>query len=295
MDNKKQNEKDIDFILSNSNQLINQNEDSSFKMIDFNINPFNEKNDNNELEDNNNSSIEDEEFILAEDDLKNTFKIEYNNYLKNREINDVEESNINGINYLKNDLKNENNNKKLTRVPSNPLPLSYMNNMNLNQLFSFYQNPISNSLNGNNYINTINFPNDSFSMNGKSGWICPNCKNFNYESMNIFIFIILVRVQCNRCGRTSTQIIFNSNHSSTNNLHSNNLYFKNQFFGNNFCLNMNLFDNNYSSKKQSENEKKKKKPFIEREGDWICTKCKNLNFSFRNSCNRCNLIKKKNK
>jgi hypothetical protein len=41
MDNKKQNEKDIDFILSNSNQLINQNEDSSFKMIDFNINPFN--------------------------------------------------------------------------------------------------------------------------------------------------------------------------------------------------------------------------------------------------------------
>ena len=295
MDNKKQNEKDIDFILSNSNQLTNQNEDSSFKMIDFNINPFDEKNDNNELEDNNNSSIEDEEFILAEDDLKNTFKIEYNNYLKNREINDVEESNINGINYLKNDLKNENNIKKLTRVPSNPLPLSYMNNMNLNQLFSFYQNPISNSLNGNNYINTINFPNDSFSMNGKSGWICPNCKNFNYESMNIFIFIILVRVQCNRCGRTSGRIIFNSNHSNTNNLHSNNLYFKNQFFGNNFCLNMNLFHNNYSSKKQSENEKKKKKLFIEREGDWICTKCKNLNFSFRNSCNRCNLIKKKNK
>jgi hypothetical protein len=63
MDIKKQNEKDIDFILSNSNQLTNQNEDSSFKMIDFNINPFNEKNDNNELEDNNNSSIEDEKFI----------------------------------------------------------------------------------------------------------------------------------------------------------------------------------------------------------------------------------------
>lgn len=36
---------------------------------------------------------------------------------------------------------------------------------------------------------------------------------------------------------------------------------------------------------------KKKKPFTERVGDWVCIKCKNLNFSFRVVCNRCQLPK----
>ena len=38
--------------------------------------------------------------------------------------------------------------------------------------------------------------------------------------------------------------------------------------------------------------KKKSKPFTEREGDWICKNCKNLNFAFRNECNRCKMPKK---
>ena len=38
--------------------------------------------------------------------------------------------------------------------------------------------------------------------------------------------------------------------------------------------------------------KKKLKPFVERQGDWICKYCKNLNFAFRNECNRCGLQKK---
>lgn len=38
--------------------------------------------------------------------------------------------------------------------------------------------------------------------------------------------------------------------------------------------------------------KKKMKPFSERTGDWICQKCKNLNFAFRHECNRCKFPKK---
>ena len=38
--------------------------------------------------------------------------------------------------------------------------------------------------------------------------------------------------------------------------------------------------------------KKKTRPFTEREGDWICKNCKNLNFAFRNECNRCKIPKK---
>jgi hypothetical protein len=39
--------------------------------------------------------------------------------------------------------------------------------------------------------------------------------------------------------------------------------------------------------------KKNNKPFVEREGDWICNNCKNLNFAFRLFCNRCHLDKEK--
>jgi len=35
----------------------------------------------------------------------------------------------------------------------------------------------------------------------------------------------------------------------------------------------------------------KKSHFVERQGDWICTRCKNLNFSFRIVCNRCKISK----
>ena len=38
-------------------------------------------------------------------------------------------------------------------------------------------------------------------------------------------------------------------------------------------------------------EKKRLKIFVEREGDWICSSCRNLNFAFRKVCNRCSLPK----
>ena len=47
------------------------------------------------------------------------------------------------------------------------------------------------NMNYNNLANNLNFYNNSFSMNGKQGWICNHCKNFNYEG-KIFIFYILL-------------------------------------------------------------------------------------------------------
>lgn len=42
-----------------------------------------------------------------------------------------------------------------------------------------------NRLFNNPYQNQLNFFNNSFTMNGKSGWVCSHCKNFNYESKSI--------------------------------------------------------------------------------------------------------------
>ncbi|MCQ2821315.1 MAG: zinc finger Ran-binding domain-containing protein [archaeon] len=37
--------------------------------------------------------------------------------------------------------------------------------------------------------------------------------------------------------------------------------------------------------------RKPKKVFVEREGDWVCPSCKNLNFAFRKQCNRCTTLR----
>jgi len=63
----------------------------------------------------------------------------------------------------------------------------------------------------------------------------------------------------------------------------------------NINMNMNtkhpLHKSNSTVTPSSNTVKKVKKPFVERPGDWVCIKCKNLNFSFRGVCNRCQLTK----
>ena len=49
------------------------------------------------------------------------------------------------------------------------------------------------------------------------------------------------------------------------------------------------FNENNTRKKKE--KKKKRINFVKREGDWICYKCKNLNFAFRSVCNKCKLPK----
>ena len=54
-------------------------------------------------------------------------------------------------------------------------------------------------------------------------------------------------------------------------------------------INANGFSENKIKKKKE--KKKKRINFVKREGDWICYKCKNLNFAFRSMCNKCKLPK----
>ena len=69
----------------------------------------------------------------------------------------------------------------------------FYNDQNRNNYYKNYNNNMNKNLN--NFSDKLNFFNNSFSMNGKQGWICTSCKNFNYESkysiFNYFIFMIL--------------------------------------------------------------------------------------------------------
>ena len=76
------------------------------------------------------------------------------------------------------------------------------------------------------------------------------------------------------------------------------IYSFNFFLNKNENYNEGLYEKNeISSIKNLDNQsikkkkKKKKKNFEEREGDWNCYFCKNLNFSFRKKCNKCGVIK----
>ena len=48
---------------------------------------------------------------------------------------------------------------------------------------------------------------------------------------------------------------------------------------------------NFQRKKVDDKKKKKKQEFVEREGDWSCYRCKNINFAFRDKCNKCKMTK----
>ena len=83
---------------------------------------------------------------------------------------------------------------------------------------------------------------------------------------------------------TVNQQYSNANYKSNNDLVNNSNHYMNNFNKEN----SNLLS---KSKLDASSELKKKKQFIEREGDWVCMRCKNKNFSFRIHCNRCKLYK----
>lgn len=116
---------------------------------------------------------------------------------------------------------------------------------------------------------------------------------------NLFTIIFyIVRTRCNRCGHA--QMIYKSSSIQSGNVSlSNNfkqfssglsqMVFPNSHF--NLANNI-LMGNTFN---QTDDKNKNQKPLIEREGDWICMRCKNLNFAFRIQCNRCHLTKNENK
>ncbi|MCQ2818099.1 MAG: zinc finger Ran-binding domain-containing protein [archaeon] len=294
------------------------------------------ENNNFYLDENNREDSENEDMILAkEEDSFNGNKVYYpkdkrsaNNLISSRcplEENSSEEYNCHGDQTLLNIKKQMNiNQTKIPKVPSYSFPLNnlaknysnlFSGNPNISPMAENKMNPSSPVLNSitneennsfnphfnysTNNIRAFNFPNNCFSMGGRSGWVCPSCKNFNYE----------MRTKCNRCGKAQTfyqNNAFNS-HGNLRQMEIPGMMQMNNFYNNkgsqmdlnNPYSNMNFptcaqspvlspikgFNN--PGMRPSFEDKKKKKPFIEREGDWICSRCKNLNFAFRTCCNRC--------
>ena len=129
---------------------------------------------------------------------------EENDYILEIEKMDKEILGFEEIKKSNQNINKINNNQNQERF-SQPIP--YFNQININSSnrndelnspfflgrlsydFPSYQNTNDkfNELFNNSLQNQLNFFNNSFTMNGKSGWICAFCKNFNYESKQILI------------------------------------------------------------------------------------------------------------
>ena len=138
-------------IMKDNNQLNKTQKES--KDINSNLN----------IPENNKGSKNDNEFLNFKIS-KNEDKEKYNNYKKEGKKMSKQQSSLclNNKSLYLNSCNNDNS-----------IFMSNKNQFNNCQ----YQN-MNNIMN----LNNLNFFNNSFTMDGKRGWICTHCKNFNYES-----------------------------------------------------------------------------------------------------------------
>ena len=150
------------------------------------------------------------------------------------------------------------------------------NNNNPNNLFGFSLYPQANNqniLNQNNnfqnvYLNNNNYNNFNYNYSNDN----PNY----YQSYNNNYQNLAYNVNINNA-KEFIPTKFRMNEQNNNNINN-----KKEIQTN---------PKNKFSNGNKKNKQKGKKFFEVREGDWRCNQCNNLNFSFRNKCNRCNLPK----
>ena len=180
--------------------------------------------------------------------------------------------------YLNYDLLNELDvspsvSKRNSGMNNNPQNINNTGDNNPENLygFSLYSQP-----NNQNFGNANNFQNLNANFNNFNN---PNNINNNYQNIpnnnNYHQNINNHYITLNSNSKAYIPLKYRKKEQNTQ---ANNV--------NDLKINKNTFAN------ANKNKQKNKKYFEVRDGDWICCKCNNLNFSFRNKCNRCLLPKK---
>ena len=198
MSTSEKSEKDLNEEVTKNNKENFKTEKTKEKLIDplsllssdllKEINNIDEKKQNSE----DNTQKESEENESDENDTNpSVINNSSNNDLLNFNVKPKQQSSscLNNINlnlnlfnndnpmFAKQNIKRSNNNCCYNCPNRNNYNKDFNNNMNMNL---------------NNFSDKLNFFNNSFTMNGKQGWICTSCKNFNYESKYLIIFYLIL-------------------------------------------------------------------------------------------------------
>jgi hypothetical protein len=208
--------------------------------------------------------------INSNDEIKNNNNLLFN---KNKDMEEPIKQNVNN-NEFSSSIKIENSHSKINQILDE-------DSLGLNQNDQKIEN-----INIDN-TNDINFFNFSFYNNNNNK---NNNKNINY---NCYKKIIDNKNDNNKDENKNNSTDEESKSTPTNN---------NSESSKNIINTIKKFDQNtiqnerstfFSIENSDSNFRKKAKNnhVKERHGDWICPYCENLNFAFRNKCNRCGLSK----
>ena len=258
-----QNETDNQMI--NTNNLINQNEiktnnqENSDDLDDIDDNLGINKQDNNNAGsffrpriDSSNSVSFNYKFSIDQPNVTKQRLNEYLNYDLLNEL-DVSPSVSKRNSGVNNNVQNTNNTGE--NNPENLYGFSLYSQPN-NQNYGYANNFQNLNANFNNFNNQNNINNNYPNIQNNNNYY----QNFNNQ-----------RITLNSNSKAYIPLKYRKNDQANNN--------------NDIKINKNKFVN------MNKNKQKNKKYFEVRDGDWVCSKCNNLNFSFRNKCNRCSLPK----
>eukprot|EP00357_Protocruzia_adherens_P031860 CAMPEP_0115036296 /NCGR_PEP_ID=MMETSP0216-20121206/42032_1 /TAXON_ID=223996 /ORGANISM="Protocruzia adherens, Strain Boccale" /LENGTH=589 /DNA_ID=CAMNT_0002416085 /DNA_START=156 /DNA_END=1926 /DNA_ORIENTATION=- len=111
------------------------------------------------------------------------------------------------------------------------------------------------------------------------GWVCSLCQNYNFAG----------RVKCNRCKKVKTCEDFEGKpkHLMRRSKEEGKAANKSSSSTNISSSSSTSAGSGKDENSNPQNTNASKKLITERAGDWNCSNCKNLNFSFRTVCNRC--------
>ena len=223
--------------------------------------------------------------------INNTSNIYRNN------MNIMNNINKNNNFFIQNNFSNRNNGVNINNIYNNMnntiinkgiLNLNYINNnMNSNNINTFYNK----MMNQNNYINNNQNISPYFLNIGKNEKLESDIKNNNYQN------IMQNNINIHNIPKNQGNIIEPKDYLT-------------KMFGRigwicKFCNNFNFESRNKCNRcsknmkpktieemNKKHEEKRSKKKAKERNSDWLCLNCKNLNYGFRKNCNRC-LIERK--
>ena len=218
-------------------------------------------------------------FVKKESLLGGSSKI-INRLNKNTIINNEIKTNLNSENneqkeksHYKENVNNKSEKNKRLSFNGNSInrDLNYncISQQNINNNF-LYLNNYQQQLFKLNYMNLNNLRNNLSNNNRKL--------SYNIEDSiigNYFNNILNLNNACQQIQGNYNPVLFSYNDSNEENAK---------------CKNHMKLNN---KTRQNSKNKCDKKRFDKRKGDWLCPECHNLNFAFRNVCNRCQLPKSK--
>ena len=202
-----------------------------------------------------------------------------NNGIQNIKINENENTDNNhdelfGFSLYPSSIDNNRNN-------INNQNLNNLSDFNINQPKEIFQKDINNI---NNFNNISSFKNE---INNNTNVGNLNNYNLNYQKIqnnNLYTNLninnqMYIPIQMRNKAQNNNKELINEKNIK---------YQKNKEEKNNT---KNKFEKKNPQIQHTKKEGKMKKPFEVRIGDWTCSKCSNLNFAFRNKCNRCGIPK----